>query len=525
LLAQDIIEIDSEDYGDRLKIGFIWQGDLSFNPLIVNYDYDIEFNSLVFGNGIFALQSNGSAKNYLAMNTRLIEPYLLRIKLKPDVTFHNGNLLTARDVKLTYDLYRKFSLKSRSLFNARLINSVEDYGLDVVRIKFETPITDFNNTLGILPILPSSVSLILQKNDAISQLPYLNPIGLGNFQFSEYDQNQNIKLDSYLDHTFGRSILAGVEFLFYKSQDKLLDAFLREEIDLIEIYDKSEIQKIIQFSKEIIQIENGTRKLYYINLNNRTFPFNTFSIRRAFNHAIDKDQIINNLFRQNGNAFINNHHSTYLNNSNLFSPFEYKPLDALKILNNIGYQKNAQGKLVKNNTELQFDLYITKGSLYEESIARIIAINLGEIGISVTPISIQPDELNEKIKNGQYQAALRKYNYNPDDKINTLRNFYYTQLNNFEGKQNFKNLSFDLLLDFLNNTIQKNEIEEFPEKFNKLIRRHSPCVFLFLKDSEIYAIDSRFENTYTKTINKNGKIVNQFKPKNEWFVKENNHKY
>ena len=524
LSAQNIVEINSEDYGDRLKIGFVWQGNLSFNPVVENYDYDNEFNSLVFGEGIFTLGSNGFAIDNLTLESKFIDPYVLRIKLKPNLTFHNGQTITANDVKNTYDLYKKFALKSKLLVQARIIKSVEAYGLDVIRIKFEVPFPDFKENLGLLPILPSSVSLILQKYDSISQLPYLNPIGFGKFKFVEFTQNQKIKLDSFADHIFGTSILSGINFEFYKSRDKLIDAFLREEVDLIKINDKSEIQKAIEFSKQIIQIENGTRNLYYINLNTRSAPFDNYNIRRALNFAINKDQIINSLFRENGNDLINNHFLTYTKNSALFSPFEYRPLDALKILSSIGYKKDSQGKLQKNNQELQFELYIAKGSIYEESIARIIAINLGEIGINVIPISMEPEEINKRIKNGQYHAVLKEFKYNPDLENITLRDFYYSQLNNFEGRQNFRNLSFDLLLDLLNNSRRQNEINDFPQKFNNLIARHSPCIYLFVKDSEIFAIHSRFENTHLKT-QMNSKTVNQFKPKYEWFVKKSNHKY
>jgi len=525
LSAQEDIIVDSEDYGDRLKIGYVWSGDLSFNPLQINSDYDREFANLVFGQGIYSKNDSGNSVLNLALNAEFQDPTVFRVELLPDLTFHDGSSVTANDVRLTFELYKKFSMQSQLLYNASLITSFEVYGTDIVRIKFRNPLPDFSETLGLLPILHPSITSAFVNYNSISDLPYVKPIGFGNFQFSEYKQNQSIILDSYNNHAYRKSYLDGIDMLFYESQDLLLDAFLREEVDLIQINDNSEVQKIIQFSKKFIRLEDGTKNLYYVNLNTRKSPFNNYRIRRAINYAINKDQITGNLFNQNSKGSLIDYKKDIFNELKYFTPPEYKPLDALQILYNIGFKKNSQGKLIKNNKELEFELLIQKGSLFEESIARIVAINLGDIGINVNPISIESDLLSKKIRNGQYQAVLKKFNFNPSYEKTTLRKFYLNELNNINGFQNFKNLSFEIIIDQFDNSKNGNRILNLPERFQNLLKRFSPCVLLFFKDTDIYAINPRFKNILTTRTNKNNNVVNQFKPKHEWFVKKDNQKY
>jgi len=528
LSAQEDIIVDSEDYGDRLKIGYVWSGDLSFNPLQINSDYDREFANLVFGEGIYSKNDSGNAVLNKAFKSEFQDPTVLRIELPPNLTFHDGSSVTALDVQLTFELYKKFSTQSQLLYNASLINSFEVYGPNIpniVRIRFQKSIPDFSETLGLLPILHPSITSAFVNYNSINDLPFVTPIGYGNFQFSEYKQNKAVILEAYKNHTLGKSYLNGIDLLFYESQELLLDAFLREEVDLIQINDNSEVQKIIQFSKKFIQLDDGTKNLYYINLNTRKSPFNNFRIRRAINNAINKDQITGNLFNQNGRGSIIDYKKDTFSELKYFTPSEYKPLDALQILYNDGFKKNSQEKLIKNNNELEFELLIQKGSLFEESIARIVAINLGDIGINVNPISIESDLLSKKIRNGQYQAVLKKFNFNPSYEKTTLRKFYLNELNNINGFQNFKNLSFDIIIDQFNNTKNENRILNIPEQFQNLLKRFSPCALLFFKDTHIYAINPRFENILSTRTKKNSDVVNQFKPKHVWFVKKDNQKH
>lgn len=524
-LAQDQEIAIDEDYGDRLKIGYVWSGDLSFNPLQINSDYDKEFANLVFGDGLFTTNDSGSIIPNIVLDYKLLSSTVLRFKLRSDLKYHDSATITANDVKKTFELYKKFASQSQRFYNASIINSIETYGNDVVRFKLIQPLPEFLETLGQLPILPTSICSRLLKFDSISDFPPVKPVGFGQFIFSNYETKRSVTLNAYKNHVIRKSYLNGIDFLFYDSQDLLLNAFLREEVDLIQIHDKSEIQKIKQFSKDIIYLEDDSRTLYYINLNTRVEPFNNFSIRHAINYGINKNQIYSSLFGNNTNLSGNKLNTNYSESLKIFTPFDYKPHDAFQILMNNNYKKNSLGKLIKNNKELEFELFINKGSTFEEFIARIIAINLGEIGISVNPISIESATLAKRISNGQYQAVLKEYNFNPNIKNVTIRNFYYNELNDVNGFKNFKNLSFDILIDFIEKNQNGYESQNLDQRFQNLLNRYAPCIFLFFKDTNVCAINPRFKNILISKTNSSGIEVNQFKPKHEWFVKRINHKY
>lgn len=526
LSAQHNLDTNSEDFGDRLKMGFVWQGEVSFNPFLLNYDYDKELIELVFGQGLYTKSNSGQlVKNLILSDSIFSKESLLRFELLPELNFHNGTLITAEDVMLTFELYKKFALQSPRHFNARLIKSIEIYGSDIIRIKLEKLMPDFLETIGTLPIFPKSICKKWLKSNSINDLSYPTPSGFGKFRFVDYQPNLKIKLDSYYSHVFGPSFLSGIDILFFENQELLLESFLREEIDIIRIQDKSEIQKILQFSKKIIQLNKKEKSVFYINLNTRRFPFNDFAIRRALNYAINKNQIMNYLISSNGKEPFVDINPIYSNESRYFTLYDYKPLESLQILFRNRFKKNSQGKLVRNSEELKFELLIPEGSVFDESIARIIAINLGDLGINVIPISMEENELNKRILQGEYQAALRKFYFDPKLTNETLRDFYFKELNGRGSFKNFNNISIEIVLDYAKSASNDSTMSVALRRFQNQMFRYSPSVFLFFKNSDFYAINDRFENVISTSSDSLGNDLSYFKPKYEWFVKKENHKY
>ena len=110
LYAQDVSDTDTNNYGDRLKIGYIWKQDVSFNPLIAETDYDLELNKLLYGIGLFTRAKDGNIIYGISSSSRILSPQVLRFKLRPNLFFNDGSPVTPEDIKFSFELYKKFSL-------------------------------------------------------------------------------------------------------------------------------------------------------------------------------------------------------------------------------------------------------------------------------------------------------------------------------------------------------------------------------------------------------------------------------
>jgi peptide/nickel transport system substrate-binding protein len=523
LLAQEDIIVDSDDYGDRLKIGYVWNGDMSFNTLVVNHDYDFELKQLVFGNGLFTKADDGHIIHNLALETRVDSPTRFRFELRSNLLFHDGTLITAEDVKFSYELYKKNALKSSEYYSARLINSIEIYGSNVIHINLEQPVDNFIETLGLFPIIPKHIYNNLSFEDFRNMK--LDPVGNGAFKFSKYIPKKILQIDRNEKHFLQKTYLSGIDFVFFDTYDQLLDAFLQEQVDLIKVKGKSTIQKINQFAGTLIKSEKDKKSLYYINLNTNRKPFNEIAVRKAINFSINKKQIISTLFEKNGkeatHLFPDINQINKLKNSNS----EYFPLEGLQILLNKKFRRNTNGKLERSNQELNFDLLFEKGSSFEESISRIISINLGEIGINVNPLSVKPNILEQKLKSGRYQATIQQFEFHPGNINESIYNFYTFEINK-EGKfNNYRNNEIRKLIENTFMSFGTHDDLKTINIYNKNILQNVPVIYLFFNNYDYYAVNPRFENFKVSYHQSTEKFVEKLKPKHEWFVKKNNHKF
>jgi peptide/nickel transport system substrate-binding protein len=513
-------------YGDRLKLGYVYTRPIHFSPLIVETAYEREFKQLVFGYGLFRKGQDDIIEHAIAVSSKQEDARSWIITIRNDVKFHDLSILNAEDVRFTFNLYKKFALQSPELFVARLISTIEIISPQSLRIVFRQPVDNFRETLGLLPILPEEHYRVWDRYNMISNLPQIEPVGTGYFKFTGPLPDGEIHLDANLDHYQGRPYLDGIDITFFETFEALSNAFVEEKIDLMEIEDENVYRKVRQITESVkFSIsKRPTLKLYYIQMNTQKPPFDDVNIRRALNFAVNKEILVNrhmqresyianNILEENAGEFLLDDRNSY----------KYDPLRSLSILESVGYNRGANGILLNRNRELRFDFYYQKGSVYEESIARLVAINLREIGVNVVPRPLLPVEIENRLNSGDYQAALTSFNYETDMPEETLRKFYFNELNRVDQYKTFYDRSINQLFQRAEGTLSRAQLIPNLQRIQFLLNQYAPCIFLFFESRVYLAIDDRFENTrfeYTER----GQYFYILNPKQEWYV-SGQHRY
>jgi len=514
------------DTGDRLMMGYVYYTPVLFKPMLSNTEYEDEINELIFGDGLFTVDASGQPRNALALSSRNEDARIWTVTLQPNLYFQDGSSLTTEDVQFSFELYRKFALQAPKLFMVRYINRVEIVNAYTIRIILDRPVENFRNTIGVLPIIPRRYYKGWLDYDSVYKLPFIKPIGTGPFLFRQQLLNRGIQLRANPYYTDNKPYLEGIDIKFYDTYDGLLTAFLQEEIDIIQVDDKNVYRKINQ----IIDLVNITRakrddlKLYYIILNTGKDPFNDLDIRKAVNHAINKNLLVERnlpLKAYSASNILDINSEYYFKD---VPDYKYDPLYSLEILEEAGFSKRGNGKLFNNNRELKFQFFFEKGSSFQESLARLISINMGELGINVTPRPLKPAEIEKRVREGDYQAALRHFTYYPRNSEQVLREFYLDGLNNINGYRNFTVSSIDNLVKRSELTVRINELVPQMQRIQYLINRYVPCVYLFFEYRIYYAIHERFENTKLG-VRENLRYQVKLTPKYEWYVPQNKQKY
>ncbi len=141
---------------------------------------------------------DGSVEPELAVSWEWIDDTTLKMKLRDDVTFHNGSRFTAEDVLFTIDKATKTSISAStfSSFDPANTKIINDYEID---IKFKEPYAPVFNTLA------GGRGGIVSKayfEEVGPEVAARKPVGTGPYRFVKWDSGTQLVLernDNYWD--------------------------------------------------------------------------------------------------------------------------------------------------------------------------------------------------------------------------------------------------------------------------------------------------------------------------------------
>ncbi|UCC74233.1 MAG: hypothetical protein JSV86_06655, partial [Gemmatimonadota bacterium] len=136
--------------------------------------------------------------------------------------------------------------------------------------------------------------------------------------------------------------------------------------------------------------EVGARQ-YYITLNNSRSPTNDVLVRRAINHAVDKQGIINAVFLGVGAEIARAVYATPIVIGYHEAGFyEYDPERAGELLDEAGWDMGDDGVRAKDGERLELSLYTRRGATTGDfETAELVQGMLAEVGVAVDLIVLE----------------------------------------------------------------------------------------------------------------------------------------
>ena len=132
-----------------------------------------------------------------------VDPTTIELTLREGMKFHDGQDVTAEDVKFALDYHNQWKAPF-FVESLKHLESVETTGKYGVRIKLKDPYAPFiPNLLGAIFIIPKHVwQDIPDKVDVTDPLNYANekPIGSGPFKFDHWDRGRELKVSAFKEH-------------------------------------------------------------------------------------------------------------------------------------------------------------------------------------------------------------------------------------------------------------------------------------------------------------------------------------
>jgi peptide/nickel transport system substrate-binding protein len=207
----------------------------TLDPLYASSSAELAASRLLFSS-LYSYDETGHLKGDLAEDIQVSkEGTLYTIKLRPDARWHDGTLLTAKDVAYTVNLIKNPETRSPLRVNWRdvTVNAVDD-----ATIQFQLPAVyaAFPNalTFSVLPehILGSVAPGAMRENNFSR-----SPVGSGPFSFTllqsaggSDNQHRVVHMTAFKDYYSGTPQLSRFEVHAYATQDAILRALRTGEV-------------------------------------------------------------------------------------------------------------------------------------------------------------------------------------------------------------------------------------------------------------------------------------------------------
>lgn len=322
--------------------------------------------------------------------------------LRKGVSWHDGRPFTAEDVVFTLNYYKKHSY---SWVPMEPVAGAEALGPHKVQVRLKRPYAPFMTYVGgTMPILPKHIweEVETPKN-------FQGPkayIGTGPYRFVDFDKVKGTYLyEAFEDYYQGAP---KAKRLIYVKTGKSLISLSTGKVDLANI--KPDMAPTLE-KKGMVLLKNDRGWNKKLMINHRIAPFNDKRFRQALAYALDQQEIIDKAHRGYGepasfgllspdHEYFNPHTPTYA----------HDPEKARRILESLGYRKDAEGFYSKDGKPLRVELLSSNITVAGESVpdrdGEVMKHQFESVGIRTDLLNMEQATTDGRVRKWEFQLAI-----------------------------------------------------------------------------------------------------------------------
>jgi peptide/nickel transport system substrate-binding protein len=362
-------------------------------------------------------------------------------KLRRGVKFHDGREFTAEDVKYTYEWYLDPKNAAVNALNFKGVDKVELPDKYTVVVRMKEPNAAFLRRGATTFIVPA------HYHSRVGEKTYKTaPIGTGAFRLKEWRPAEFTAVEAFDQHFRGRPNID----IF--REDIVPEASVRA-IALRTGASDSPVWPLLAEDNLRFEADPGYTTFRTISLAVNHFPINNdhplFSdkrVRQALMHALDRQRMIDDVFRGTAVLAHSNLSPALLQwyNPNV-KQYPYDPARARALLEEAGWRLGPGGIRVKGGQRASFTCTVISGDRARRPQAEVAQQDLAAVGIEMRIVERPVATILEQLPKGEMDASLFNWTYGggggEPDALTTLHS---GQARNFSR---FNNPKMDELLN------------------------------------------------------------------------------
>ena len=271
------------------------------NPLLEVSEADRDLNTLLYS-GLMRLNEDGELVPDLAETYTISEDGLTyTFTLRPDITFHDGTVITVDDVVFTIQRTQDPQLRSskRAVWDSAFVK-VTKVSDSVVEFSLKKAYAPFlsNTTLGILPkhIWSSATADEFQYS-----LYNTDPIGSGPYRVTAIERTKSglpksYTLSAFDDYALGEAYISKIQFIFFENEDDLIKAYEAGTIDSLRLLSPERAVEVAKVTNNLVTTLPSTRLFSVFYNQNHNKVLDQKEVREVLELLTDKQTIVEEVF-------------------------------------------------------------------------------------------------------------------------------------------------------------------------------------------------------------------------------------
>jgi len=403
--------------------------------------------------------------------------------LRRDVKWTDGAPFTARDVEFGFNLIRDPATLTSYAEDYKQVQSFEVIDDYTFRVVYDKPFAPALSSWGSMVVLPRH--LLEGKN--INETDFgQHPVGLGTHKFESWARNTRFTLRANPDYYRGRPWIERVVYRVIPDQST---QFLELQAGGLDMMGLTPLQYSRQtstpvFARDFRKYRYVSNSYTYLGYNLDDPRFADVRVRRAFGHAINKQEIVDAVLfglgrpaegpYRPGTAWINNE----------LPPTTYDPDKARALLAEAGWKDtDDDGILDKDGKPFSFRILTNQGNDQRMKTATMVQRRLQDIGVDVSVRVLEWSAfINDFIDKRRFEAILLGWSLSLDPDQYDIWHSSKTGLKqfNFIG---YKNAEVDELLEKGRRTFDEAERKRIYDRLQVVLAEDQPYTFLYVPEA------------------------------------------
>jgi peptide/nickel transport system substrate-binding protein len=454
----------------------------SFNPVVNTHATTDDVIRFMLFTPLIQYDAKLQAVPWLAESWQLSDSSVV-FKLRSDVKWHDGQPVTAEDVKFTFDLAKDTT--AASLLGSAYLGLVQTATVidpHTIRFDFTAPHAQALDDFWWAP-LPRHLLKDVPAAQ-LAQAPYnRQPVGSGPFKFVEWKANQTLTLGANPDFPAalgGRPRLDRVIFRIIPEPTTMVTELANGTTDVIGWTLQPDQAVQVQQTQGLTLKHFPSREFTYLAWNGTRAPFDDPAVRRAMGMAIDRATIIQGLmhgFAVPATGMI----PAWSPMASEVAALPFDPARARQELARAGWRDgNGDGVVEKNGKPLRFVLQVNTANRTHQDMAQVIQQELKAVGAQVEVQAQEFQTLLRQYKARDYDAVIANWSLDTFKVDPTpLFSCALSRAPNSSNRTGYCNPRADELMQQGLRETDVAKARQLWQQYSQLLQQDQPVTFLF----------------------------------------------